>query len=203
MGEVRSAKALRSGALLVRSIDQDQSQKLLNITSLCNIEVQSNLADRLNQVDGVIRSEALTMLSNADLLEELSPQGVVRVERLRSRNAAWGPNPTIKVSFRNSLPQHLYCGYLRVPVDPWIPAPRQCSNCWSHTHPTNRCRRTNPRCANCGVNGHRDEDCAAQTWCFLCDQGHKASDPQCPVLKFEKSCAFVAATPRIGLPLRS
>ena len=42
VGEVRTAKALRSGALLVRSSDQDQSNKLLNLKSLCNIEVQCN-----------------------------------------------------------------------------------------------------------------------------------------------------------------
>ncbi|XP_043213583.1 uncharacterized protein LOC122377536 [Amphibalanus amphitrite] len=49
-------------------------------------------------LEGALRSEALTELSNAELLDELKEQGVIKVERLRSNNIEkMGPNPTIRL----------------------------------------------------------------------------------------------------------
>ncbi|KAF0305785.1 hypothetical protein FJT64_022659 [Amphibalanus amphitrite] len=95
-GTVKSVKALRTGPLLVETFHRNQTDALLASTSLKETPVSAILADRLNAVEGSVRSEALTELSNAELLEELKDQGVCRVQRLRSRDVkTLGPNPTV------------------------------------------------------------------------------------------------------------
>ncbi|KAF0291607.1 hypothetical protein FJT64_010302 [Amphibalanus amphitrite] len=94
-GTVKSVKALRTGPLLIETFHRNQTDALLASTSLKETPVSAILADRLNAVEGSVRSDALTELSNAELLEELKDQGVCRVQRLRSRDVkTLGPNPT-------------------------------------------------------------------------------------------------------------
>ena len=144
-GPVRDAKALRSGALLVETFSKAQTVAILKTTQFAGTPIRAELADRMSLIPGLIRSDALTSLTNQELLEELAPQGVVMVERLGSRNPEYGPNPAVKVCFRSPLPQHLQCGYLRVPCDPWVPAPSLCKNCWEYgKHTARACRRRKP-----------------------------------------------------------
>ncbi|KAF0313829.1 histone H3 [Amphibalanus amphitrite] len=73
----------------------------MNMTNFADNPVQTQLAHRLNTVEGAVRSEALTELSNAELLDELKGQGVVKVQRLKSRNLEkMGPNPTVRLWYR-------------------------------------------------------------------------------------------------------
>ena len=124
-GPVQDAKTTRDGALLIVTTDRDQTEDLLKVTTLGGFPVTVALSDKVKSVMAVCRSDELTGMTNAELLEELKTQGVCRMERLRSRNAAeWGPNPTIRINFYgDDIPRHLICGYLRVPVDPWVPPP--------------------------------------------------------------------------------
>ena len=179
-GEVRKAKALRSRALLVETRTGSQARTLLEVTNLANHDVTVTLADRMNTVCGSIRAEALIGLSNSEILAELSSQGVCRVERLASRRlATLGPNPTIKVNFRGkTLPQSVLCGYLVVPVSPWVPAPTQCRNCWQSGHPSRNCRRRAGVCGRC-AGGHPTDGCTAPPVCPNCQGPHPAWDRSC------------------------
>ena len=48
------------------------------------------------------------------------------------------------------------CGYLRVPVDPWVPPPALCSICWEvGTHGRRACRRRSPKCGRYGDDRHK------------------------------------------------
>ena len=121
-GPLESAKVIRSGALLIKTKDPEQTKAILDTTTLAGQPIKATIANRLSLKHACIRSDALTTLSNEDLLHELADQGVVRVERLRSKNIKeMGPNPMAKVSFVDQPPQYLYCSSLRVRVDPWIP----------------------------------------------------------------------------------
>ena len=155
IGPVKSVKALQSGSLLIETENSKQTVTLMNMTNFADNPVQTQLAHRLNTVEGAVRSEALTELSNAELLDELKGQGVVKVQRLKSRNLEkMGPNPTVRLWFAGrTLPQILYCGYMRVQVTPWIYAPRPCPNCLMYGHSRRACRRRNPRCGRCS-GGH-------------------------------------------------
>ena len=182
-GPLKTAKPLRSGSLLVETDTGPQATLLMRTRVFQGSPVSVTLADRLNCVQGCIRSDSLTELSNEELLEELASQGVVRVERLRSRNVrVLGPNPTVRISFRGSvLPQAVRCGYLRVPVQPWVPAPQQCNNCWDiGTHVARACRRRTAICGRC-AEAHPTEGCREGPQCANCGQPHPAWDPGCPV----------------------
>ena len=160
-GPVEDAKATRDGALLIVTTDRYQTEDLLKVKSLGGFHAKVALSEKVKSVMAACRSDDLTGLTNAELLEELKAQGVCRVERLRSRNAAeWGPNPTIKLSFYGKeIPQNLRCGYLRVPVDPWVSPPMLCSNCWDvGTHGRRDCSRRTPKCGRCGDDRHKADD---------------------------------------------
>ena len=161
-GTVMSVKALRSGPLLVETKSSNHTHTLLNMTSLRGSPVTASLAERMNTVEGSIRADSLTEMSNKEILEELEPQGVCRVQRLRSRDVAkWGPNPTVRLSFRGRLlPLHVYCGYEKVAVNPWVPMPRACQHCWNFGHHAKACRRRKPRCGKCSES-HETEGCEA------------------------------------------
>ena len=182
-GPVQSAKSIRSGSLLIETHDRDQAAHLLATHSLAGQAVTVKLADRLNVTLGCIRSDALTSLTNETLLQELAPQGVCQVGRLRSRDIErLGPNPTIKVGFRGALPQHVFCGYLRVPVSPWVPAPILCHRCWQYgRHSTKACRRRREICGRCGREDHSADNCTHEhVCCPSCDEAHPAWDRHCP-----------------------
>ena len=100
------------------------------------------LADRINKVEGSVKSDQLVSLTNQELLDELQEQGVCSVQRLASRNPAH-PNPSIRLAFvGKTLPQAVVCGYTLVPVSPWVPGPPQCRNCWQvGRHGSKLCRQ--------------------------------------------------------------
>ena len=183
-GEVLTAKPIRSGSLLIRAKSPAQTRSLLACKIFMNHPVSAALADRLNTVTGSVRSDALSDLTNEELLQELADQGVCRVERLPSRQLGWGPNPTVRLTFQGaSLPQAVRCGYLVVPVTPWVPAPPQCKNCWDKgRHTARNCRRRNPICGQCGGN-HPTQGCQEPPHCINCGGPHPAWTRSCPVNK--------------------
>ena len=177
IGPVHSLKALRSGALLIETKTATQTQQLLRTASFRGTPITVALATRLNSIEGSVRSDALTEVPNRELLEELQSQGVVRVQRLRSRDLQkLGPNPTIRLTFSGrTLPQAIRCGYLSVPVDPWVPAPRPCTKCWAYGHSKRACRRRQPMCGRCG-GPHDAEKCSGPEQCPGCGGPHPAWD---------------------------
>lgn len=181
-GDVAQAKPLRSGALLVLTKDTNQTFRVLNTTRLMDRAVSVTVADKLNCTAGVIRCPLLDGLGNEELLQELSTQGVVQVQRLPSRDVdRRGMNPTVKLLFQGQLPQSIYCGYSLVTVSPWIPPPSQCEKCWAiGSHTTRRCRRRQPICGRC-PNPHPTEQCPAETpQCLNCGEAHEAWVQECP-----------------------
>ena len=179
-GDIRGAKPIRSGALLVETGARHQTMTLLGIRTLLGHPVEPLLADRLNSVTGSVRSDQLLELSNAELLEELQDQGVCSVQRLASRDQdRWGPNPTIKLSFRGSiLPQAIRCGYSSIAVSPWVPAPKVCRHCWQGGHDAKVCRRRQPTCGRCSGN-HPTRGCEGAPSCPNCGAPHPAWDRSC------------------------
>ena len=180
VGPLDQVKPIRSGALLIRTRTRTQATTLLECRELSGHQIVTEVANRLNSVEGVVRSEALTTLSNEELLRELACQGVVRVQRLRSRNTEeWGPNPTVRMSFQGQhLPRSIRCGYLQVTVNPWVPRKQLCQNCWQPGHPTHSCHRRTPTCGRCSGE-HPTQGCRLPAKCPNCGRGHTAWDREC------------------------
>ena len=71
-GPVKDAKALRSGALLVETFTKAQTVAILATTQFGGKPVKAQLADKIALTQGLIRSDALVMMSNQELLDELA-----------------------------------------------------------------------------------------------------------------------------------
>ena len=119
---VETAKVIRSGALLVQTRSTTQNIKLMGATNIDGCRCTAEVAVWLNSSEGVIYSPDLRSCSDEELLEELSPQGVIEVCRLRSNRGT--PNPLIRLRFQGLvLPPRVMCGYLAVQVKVWTPRP--------------------------------------------------------------------------------
>lgn len=192
-GEIESAKIIRSGALMVRTFNGDQATYLLTLKKFLGAPCKTLLADRLNSVQGVVKSDSLVSLTNKELLSELADQGVVRVERLRSKDPT-NPNPSIRLNFSGQeLPQIIYCGYLVVRVEPWVPGPLLCRKCWHPDHTERTCHKKQPRCGRCGAIGHAakgetpEDDCTATPYCVNCERPHPAWTWDCGFRVFQRA----------------
>ena len=183
IGRLREAKPIRSGALLLHTNTATQTILLMKTTTFMGMTVKVEYAERLNTIEGVVRSEQFISLTNTELLTETMEQEVVRVQRLPSRNIKErGPNPTVKLSFHGKdLPQYLYCGYSKVRVDPWVKPPTQCRNCWAlMSHETRHCRSRRQTCGKCAGQHETDSCEAGVSRCALCDGPHPAWHRRCP-----------------------
>ena len=130
-GEPRNVKKLKSGLLLVESSTEKHSKCLLKSTVLCNVPITVTARSSLNSSKGVIRSRDLEGVSEEEILDNLSSQGVTFVKRIKiRRNDNLISTNTLILSFNTpTLPQSIKAGYLSIPVEPYIPNPLRCFNC--------------------------------------------------------------------------
>ena len=185
--EVEKTKQLGSGKILISTFNKDQSSALLSCQTMLGKPVSAVLATNLMSSQGLIHCPDLSDLSDEELLTELAPQGVIEVQRLKSKDRT--PNPLIRLRFKGlDLPRKLLCGYLSVPVRPWIQLPRQCRRCWKLGHSMRSCRRKETVCGQCSArDSHPTGDCTSVPKCPLCSGPHPAWDRNsCPVWKTTK-----------------
>ncbi len=76
------------GELLVQVTKKSHSDNLLRITNMVNIPVKVTPHVSLNTVKGVIREFDLLYTEEAEILSDLSDQGVVRTDGAVSRGQA-------------------------------------------------------------------------------------------------------------------
>ena len=127
-GQPKEVKKLRSGELLVHVTKKSHSDNLLRMNKMINIAVKVSPHGSLNTVKGVIREFQLLHKEEAEILSELSDQGVTFVRRIKVRRDEELKNTSTLILTLGTpdLPAHVICGYLRVPVDPYIPNPLWC-----------------------------------------------------------------------------
>ena len=169
--------ATLSVRILVKTKSQQQNITLLGTTAFLGHEVAAEVAVRLT-CEGLIRCPDLGELSEDEILQELAPQGVIEVVRLRSKDNT--PNPLLRLRFRGfSRPDRIFCGYLSVPVREWVPSPRQCRKCWRFGHTDRVCHSRQPTCGRC-ASAHATEDCTSSILsCISCGEPHAAWDRDC------------------------
>lgn len=189
VGDLKQAKCLGGGSLLVEVWGRNQALKLLNTSSLMDIPIRVELSVKLNSTNGKVVSTDLMYMTEEELLEEWEEQGVCGVTRMTSKGGRGNPNPTLKVSFRGeSLPKHLMAGYLRIRVSEWVNPPKRCQHCQKYGHQGRYCRSDTPRCGYCAEE-HLTIDCAkieGTSRCAACEGPHPAYSRDCPI--WEKEC---------------
>ena len=199
-GTLKSTKRLRDGSFLVECSRRAQAENLLKTTTFVDRPVHVSMHKTLNSSRGVIRCRELSLLSEAEIGEELKSQGVVEVHRVTvKKEGKVIPTNTLFLTFnRPDMPKELRVGYLKVKVDLFIPNPLRCFNCNKFGHTSQRCK-TAAKCQRCGKDKH-EEQCEGPQICSNCSGPHAASAKDCPVWKKEKEIQRIRVEKRISFP---
>lgn len=80
-----------------------------------------------------------------------------------------------------SVPEYitLYGGLVKIKVRPYIPAVKQCFNCYGYGHTKANCKRKKKICLICGEEYHGV--CERAYSCINCKENHKANDKKCQI----------------------
>ena len=128
-----------------------QSDILLKSQKLVDRPMIVSIHPTLNSLRGVIRCRELAGMSETDIRDELSEQGVILVKRIRRKEEGQEKDTnTLFLTFCNaSLPKDIRTGYLRVKVDLFVPNPLRCCKCQKCGHGAQRCSfaAVCPKCA--------------------------------------------------------
>lgn len=85
-GEVTSCNKLRNGSIIIKTKNMIQASKLIKLTSLSpEIEVDVSEHNSLNYSKGVIYSNDLSGIPEKEILEELQPQNIGKVDKIMKK----------------------------------------------------------------------------------------------------------------------
>mgnify|MGYP000739660436 CR=1 FL=1 len=179
-----------SGNILVQVTKRIYCEKLLRTTILPGIDVQVRVTPHktLNTSRGVIRASDINMCDEAEILDGFRNQGVIAVQCLTRRTPEGiKRSGTYFLTFNTpELPEHVYTGFMRIPVSPFIPNPLRCYKCQKFGHGQSKCRSA-AVCAKCAGQGHTYEECSGTPKCVNCLGEHSSSDKTCPKWLYEKN----------------
>ena len=121
VGNVKNAKKLRNGSVLIEVATKAQADNALKMHTWISTPVKVTPHRSLNTCKGVIRCRDLRDCSEEEVLEALSHEGVTYVKHIFSkRNGISQPTNTFIVTFNKpSLPKSVKAAYLNIPVDLW------------------------------------------------------------------------------------
>ena len=201
-GEPKSIKNLKSGDLLVECERESHIKNLLKTTTFFDIKCQVKLHNTLNSSKGIVRCPALKGCTNEHIVEEMRDQGVLAVRRIQvRRDGQIRPTNTFVFTFNTpELPKMATVGYLRVPVEVYIPNPLRCYRCQMFGHHEDNCNRP-ATCVNCGEPQHDTEDsgrCTRTSKCFNCSGNHAANSRDCQTWHKEKEIMKIKYTNNIS-----
>ena len=139
-GRLRSIKRLRNGTFLVECDTKKTQWSSPQIPKISWQTHESCTRPTLNSSHGVIGCRNLAGMTETDIWDELSEQGVTLVKHVRRKDQGQEKDTnTLFLTFHNgSLPKDICTGYLRVKVDPFIPNPLRCFKCQKYGHRAQR-----------------------------------------------------------------
>ncbi|GBL97223.1 hypothetical protein AVEN_84930-1 [Araneus ventricosus] len=201
IGIVASTTLMRSGDLLVEVASRKQAQQILKLNSLSSIPVSVKPHLTLNTSKGVITCGRLFNLSNEEITQELTGQGVKDVRRINiRRDSELVPTKHFILTFNTPrLPEYIKAGYVRCSVRPYIPNPLRCFKCQRFGHSKTNCRGT-LTCARCAVAGHESTGCTAAEKCANCQGKHTSFSRACPKWELEKEIVTLKFKNNISFP---
>ena len=155
----------------------------------------------MNTSRGVIRSRDIASCSVEEIVDELRPQGVTAAVIIHVRDGdSKRRTKTVILTFASPQPpKHITAGYMRVPVEPYIPNPLHCFNCQKYGHSSRVCKNY-AACVKYGEAGHEGASCSNQELCINCKGKHAASSRECPKWKLEKRVQQLKVERGISFP---
>lgn len=181
IGSVKSAKKLQSGSLLIEVASSTQADCITCMDTFAEVPVRVTTHRTLNTSRGIIRCRDLRDCDDGEVLSELKSAGVVAVKHIfATRDGMKEPTNTFILTFGTpELPSSIKVGFLRLPVERFIPNPLRCFKCQRYGHGKSTCKRPTT-CARCGQEGHEDATCSLPVHCVNCSGDHPAYSRQCP-----------------------
>ena len=160
IGTLKTIKRLQRGDILDETEKQSYNRMLLGLTQLAGVPVKVSSHRSLNTSRGVIRSRDIADCNIEEIVEELQPQGVTAASiiHVRDGDSRRRTNTVILTFASPQPPKYITAGYLRVPVEPYIPNPLRCFNCQKYGHSSRACKST-ALCVHCGESGHEAAHC--------------------------------------------
>jgi len=203
IGEAKNVNKQRNGNILIEVTSHRQSDTLLKCTMLLEVPIKVSSHRTLNTKKAIIRSRDLRECSEDEILTELTSQGVVEVKRMKSRREGIlsDTNTLVLVFATQTLPPSIKAGYLKIPVEAFIPNPLRCYKCQQFGHHKDQCKRQ-PICASCGETEHENktEPCPNPLLCINCKGPHQAYSKDCTRWKQEKEIQKLKITNNVSFP---
>ncbi|GBM64456.1 hypothetical protein AVEN_194219-1 [Araneus ventricosus] len=142
VGEVKSIKKLHSAQLLIETMNTKQSENLMKLKKIGEIEVKVAQHHSLNHSKGVISESEFQRDMEDDILECLKDQKVIAVRRVTiKRNNQNFPTKHVIFTFNTPiLPKSVKITYMNCPVRHFIPNSLRCFKCQRSGHTITACR---------------------------------------------------------------
>ena len=179
--------------------DKVHVESLLRLKQFFSIPAQCKPHTYLNTSRGIIRCPDLAGVSIDDIIDGLADQNVIQARRITiTRDGIKCETNRIILTFQTAIvPKTLKVGYLKVPVDLYIPNPLQCYTCFKFGHHESRCNSGSDNiCCHCAapLSTHATpcaDDCKKTLKCLSCGGEHMATSRSCPVWQREKEIVSV------------
>ena len=205
-GSPKSVKKLNSGSLLIEVEKAKHAENLLKLTRFFDIPAKCYPHTSLNTSRGIIRCPDLAGVSEEEIVLNLAEQNVTAARRITIfRDNVKRNTNTIVLTFNTSiLPRVLKVGYLKVPVEMYIPNPLQCYACFKYGHHEKKCRLYggDELCRRCGITGvtHDESRCTNDVKCVNCGEDHPSTSHSCKIWKREKEVVTIKYREGLSFP---
>ena len=130
-GSIKDVKRAPRGDLLIYPHDAAQKAELLKIKEVNGIKVQTSLTKAETESRVIIHSVP-TSISDIDICQQLSHQGVRLATRWHKIDQSGGKTPTGTVCLtfeHNQPPDTVRLDFQQFRTKPYIPRPKICYNC--------------------------------------------------------------------------
>jgi len=184
-GEIKCARVLQDGALMVRCENEEQRDKVKKMKVVCKQVITGcNQIGVKSWMCGVITGVPLE-ISMKELMRNIKGGNVIEAKRLqRNREGNKEESLSVMLRFESSdiLPSKMMIGYVSFRVREYVRAPLRCYNCQRYGHIASVCR-AKKRCARCGEEHDYGECGGSEAKCCNCGGGHNVAYGGCEVRK--------------------
>ena len=170
--------------LLVKVKSRHQGNSLSNLEKLASYDVSVSENRLMNQSRGTVYSETMSNSTVDQLLNALSGQNVVNIERMKTRvNHNLVDTHRYIITFNQTeIPRTIsLTDWHHELVELYVPRPMRCTKCQRFGHTHKRCRSNQSVCVQCGCEGHIMSQCNDSPKCVNCGKEHRASSNKCQV----------------------